>query len=75
MSGYNDSTSFAWTELKHTLQFQARQYTREVYWKDEGAGWSIKNMDQMKIYNCKDVMVTLEIYYAQLEEMKARGLE
>jgi hypothetical protein len=64
-----------WPELPHKLQFLARQYTREIYWKDEGAGWSIKNMDAMKIYNCKDVMVTLEIYYAQLEEMKVRGLE
>ena len=64
-----------WPELPHKLQFLARQYTREVYWKDEGAGWSTKNMDAMKIYNCKDVMVTLEIYLAQLAEMKDRGLE
>ena len=64
-----------WPELKHTLQFQARQYTREPYWKDEGAGWSIKNMRGMKIYNCKDVMVTYEIYNCQEEEIKARGLD
>jgi len=64
-----------WPELPHKLQFMARQYTREPYWKDEGAGWSINNMAAMKVYNCKDVMCTLEIYYAQLEEMKTRGLE
>lgn len=64
-----------WPELPHKLQFLARQYTREPYWKDEGQGWSIKNMDRMKIYNCKDVMVTLEIYNKMLEEMKERGLE
>lgn len=63
-----------WAELKHTLQFQTRQYTREPYYKDEGHGWSIKNMQQLKIYNVKDVCVTLEIYQAQEEELKLRGL-
>lgn len=63
-----------WPELPHKLQFLARQYTREPYWKDEGAGWSIKNMDKMKRYNCKDVMCTLEIYNEMLEEFKQRGL-
>lgn len=64
-----------WPELPHKLQFLARQYTREPYWKDEGAGWSPKNMDAMKIYNCKDVMVTFEIFLKELEELKQRGLE
>lgn len=64
-----------WAELPHKLQFLARQYTRHPFWKDEGAGWSIKNMDMMKRYNVKDVCVTLEIFHAELAEMKARGLE
>jgi len=63
-----------WAELKHTLQFQTRQYTREPYYKDEGHGWNIKDMRQLKIYNCKDTMVTYEIYEKQVEELKARGL-
>jgi len=64
-----------WPELKHTLQFQTRQYTRERYYKDEGHGWSTKNTTMLKTYNVKDVCVTMEIYLAQLEELKQRGLE
>jgi len=63
-----------WAELKHTLQFQTRQYTREPYYKDEGHGWNIKDMRQLKIYNCKDTMVTYEIYECQLLELAERGL-
>jgi len=63
-----------WAELKHTLQFQTRQYTREPYYKDEGHGWSMKNMRMLKTYNVKDVCVTLEIYQAQELELKERGL-
>lgn len=50
-----------WPELKHSLQFQTRQYTREPYYKDEGHGWSFKDMRKLKTYNCKDTMVTFEI--------------
>lgn len=64
-----------WPELPHKLQFLARQYTRHPYWKDEGAGWTIKNMRAMKVYNVKDVCVTLEIFDEQMKEIKARGME
>jgi hypothetical protein len=63
-----------WPELKHTLQFQTRQYTREVYYKDEGHGWSGKDMRKLKIYNVKDVCCTLEIYNEQEKELMERGL-
>jgi hypothetical protein len=63
-----------WPELPHKLQFLARQYTRHPYWKDEGAGWSIKNMRAMKIYNVKDVCVTLEIFHKEMVELAERGL-
>ncbi len=63
-----------WAELKHTLQFQTRQYTREVYYKSEGHGWSIKDLAQLKRYGCKDVLVTYEIYEKQEIEMQERGL-
>lgn len=61
-----------WPEFKHSLQFQTRQYTREPYYKDEGHGWNIKNMKQLKIYNCKDTMVTYEIYEEQEKEFEER---
>lgn len=63
-----------WAELPHKLQFLTRQYTREPYYKDEGHGWSLKNMRQLKIYNCKDTLVTYEIFEKQMEEIKQRGL-
>lgn len=61
-----------WPELKHALQFQTRQYTRQPYYKDEAHGWSIKNMKQLKHYNCLDVTVTYEIFLKQEEEFKDR---
>lgn len=64
-----------WPELPHKLQFLARQYTRHAYWKDEAAGWSLKNMNAMKRYNVKDICTTLEIFYAEISELKERGLE
>lgn len=63
-----------WPELPHKLQFLARQYTRHPFWKDEGAGWSIKNMRGMKIYNVKDCCVTLEVFHKEMDEIKERGL-
>lgn len=64
-----------WPELPHKLQFLARQYTRHRFWKDEGAGWSIKDMRGMKVYNVKDVCATLEIFHAEMQEIKERGLD
>lgn len=62
-----------WPELPHKLQFQTRQYTREIYYKDEGHHWSVKNMDKLRRYNCLDVCVTYEIYNQQNEEFALRG--
>jgi len=61
-----------WPELPHKLQFQTRQYTREVYYKDEGHHWSVKNMEKLRRYNALDVTVTYEIYLQQEEEFAAR---
>jgi hypothetical protein len=61
-----------WPELSHKLQFMTRQYTRQPYYKDEGHGWSIKNMDRLRRYNCLDVCVTYEIWERQEEEFKLR---
>jgi|SRR5580700_6332124 uracil-DNA glycosylase family 4 len=62
-----------WPELSHKLEYQNFQYTREPYYKDEGKNWSVKERQKMKIYNCKDVAVTLEIYYAQEKEFDVRA--
>lgn len=61
-----------WPELSHTLQYMTRQYTREPYYKDEGQGWSIKNMTGLKRYNALDAAVTYEVWEAQEEEFKER---
>jgi len=57
-----------WPELQHKLQFQTRQYTREIYYKDNGHHWNLKNMDKLRRYNCLDVCVTYEIYLEQEKE-------
>jgi hypothetical protein len=49
-----------------------RQYTREPYYKDEGHGWSFKDMRKLKRYNALDVTVTYEVYLAQEQEFKER---
>jgi hypothetical protein len=59
-------------ELPHKLQHLTRQYTREVYYKDEGHGWTAKNRTRLKLYNCKDVCVTHECYLRMLEELDDR---
>lgn len=61
-----------WPELSHKLDYQTFQYTREPYYKDEGKNWTVKERSKMKLYNCKDVCVTLEIYQAQEKEFAAR---
>jgi hypothetical protein len=61
-----------WPELSHKLQFQTRQYTREVFYKDEGHGWNFKNMNKLRRYNALDVTVTMEIYLQQQEEFLER---
>jgi hypothetical protein len=61
-----------WPELEKSLQFMTRQYTREPYYKDEGHGWSFKDMRRLKRYNCLDVCVTMEVFEAQQKEFEKR---
>jgi uracil-DNA glycosylase len=61
-----------WPELPHKLQFQTRQYTREIYYKDDGHHWNLKNMEKLRRYNALDVTVTYEIYLQQEEEFALR---
>jgi uracil-DNA glycosylase len=61
-----------WPELSHKLQFQTKQYTRQPYYKDEGHGWSLKDLLKLKRYNCLDCCVTYKIYEEQEREFNAR---
>lgn len=62
-----------WAQLPHSLQYMTRQYTREVYYKDEGQGWNIKNMDKLRNYNALDSAVTYEVWEAMQEEFNERS--
>lgn len=59
-------------ELEKSLQFMTRQYTREPYYKDEGHGWNMKNMSNLKRYNALDTTVTFEVYEGQELEFNER---
>ena len=62
-----------WPGLRHKLEFQTMQYTREPYYKEEGHSWSPKKgLDQLMKYNCKDTLVTYEIYNEQEREFAER---
>lgn len=61
-----------WPELPRDLAFMTRQYTREPYYKDEGHGWSFKDMKRLMRYNCLDVCVTFEIFDKQEVDFKKR---
>jgi uracil-DNA glycosylase family 4 len=61
-----------WPELSHKLDFLTFQYTRYVYYKDEGVNWSVKERQKMKRYNCKDIVTMLEVYYGQEKEFECR---
>jgi hypothetical protein len=61
-----------WPELPHSLQYMTRQYTREPYYKDEGQGWSPKNMEGLKRYNCLDATVTYEVFEGEEQEFDDR---
>lgn len=63
-----------WPGLRHKLEFQTMQYTREPYYKEEGHSWSPKDgIDKLMKYNCKDTLVTYEIFEAQEKEFQERA--
>jgi uracil-DNA glycosylase family 4 len=62
-----------WPGLRHKLEFQTMQYTREPYYKEEGKSWSQKEgIDKLMKYNCKDTLVTYEIFLEQEKEFGDR---
>lgn len=64
-----------WPELPHRLQYQTMQYTREPYYKEEGKSWSLKKegLEKLMRYNCKDTLVTYEIFLCQEQEFRDRA--
>lgn len=64
-----------WPGLRHKLEFQGMQYTRQPYWKEEGKSWSLREgLDKLMHYNALDAAVTYEIWEAQEEEFRDRSL-
>jgi hypothetical protein len=61
-----------WPSLKHALQFQTRQYTREPFYKDEGRNFNIRKKKKFMTYNAKDAAVMYEIMLEQLKELNDR---
>lgn len=62
-----------WPGLRHKLEFQGMQYTRQPYWKEEGKVWSLREgLESLMHYNALDAAVTYEIYLAQEEEFNER---
>lgn len=61
-----------WPELPKKLQFLTRQYTRQPYYKDEGKGWKLTQLDDLRHYNCLDVTVDFEVFEGQEQEFNQR---
>jgi len=63
-----------WPGLRHKLEFQTLQYTRQPYYKEEGHSWTPKaGIDKLMRYNCLDTLVTYEIYNSQQQEFEDRA--
>lgn len=62
-------------ETPKGLDFLASLWTKEPYWKDEGKshGGRVRDHD-LWTYNCKDVVVTLEIAHEVFKELQEDGL-
>jgi uracil-DNA glycosylase family 4 len=61
-----------WPELPHKLAFMTRQYTRQPFYKDDGNGWSGKNMGNLMLYNALDCCTTFNVYEEQENEFNER---
>lgn len=64
-------------EFRIGLDFLTSIYTREPYYKEEGKEFDINRhpLEQWMTYNCKDCLVTFEIYEKLLVDLRALGLE
>lgn len=64
-------------ELPKSIAFLASIHTEEPFWKDEGREFNPKRdrIDQLLLYNAKDVAVTKEIFDVQLKDLEDEGLK
>jgi DNA polymerase I-like protein with 3'-5' exonuclease and polymerase domains len=76
---------FLWPEFKMGLDNVARFYTNRPYWKDDGKtsvegeanrkSWdNVRDWDKHYIYNCRDTTGTFDAAFAQIANLKARGI-
>lgn len=64
-----------WPGLRHKLEFQGMQYTRQPYWKEEGKVWSLREgLESLMHYNALDAACTYEIYLEQEKEFEERKI-
>jgi len=61
-----------WPGLRHSLQFQTKQYTRQPFYKDEGKNFNTKRKKQFLNYGGLDACVTYEIFEEQEKEFTER---
>lgn len=63
-------------EFRISLEFLTSIYTREQYYKAEGKEFEIGRhpLEQLMTYNCKDALVTYEIYEKLLKDLEELGL-
>lgn len=67
---------FLWPELEMGLDAVGRMYTDMPYWKDDGKSWNnIRDWEAHYRYNCLDTVGTLQGYYGQLADLRARNLD
>jgi len=59
-------------EFRIALDFLTSIYTREPYYKEEGKEFDIHRhpLEQLMVYNCKDCLVTFEIYEKLLKDLQ-----
>lgn len=61
-----------WPGLRHSLQFQTKQYTRQPFYKDEGRNFNIKQKKKFLNYGGLDACVTYEVFEEQEKEFDER---
>jgi len=64
-------------DLPHALDFLVSIYTEEEYYKDESGKHESEirvSDEQFQVYNCKDAALTLEVAWAEIEDLKELGM-
>jgi DNA polymerase I-like protein with 3'-5' exonuclease and polymerase domains len=64
-------------DLPHALDFLVSIYTEEEYYKDESGKHESEERvsdEQFQVYGCKDAALTLEVAWAEIEDLKELGM-